>query len=91
MQVVAIGLTELCGRCCIKDFCGFHMARIRSGSDYGPKPCIKCGHGMKNKFNICIKCGYENIQMKKRQKDKCRIVLMLSLNDYQELMFQIRY
>ena len=60
-QWLVIGSTERCGRSCLRDHCKVHLARLRTGP--GTQPCAICGKGVKNRFALCIDCGYRRSQM----------------------------
>ena len=51
-----IGSTELCQKSSLWDFCQVHRARLRKST--GTKPCTVCGVGVKNKYLLCMNCGY---------------------------------
>lgn len=65
-QWLGIGSTELCGKRCLGDHCKIHLARLRRGP--GTKPCIVCGKGVKNRFELCQDCGYHKARMRAWQR-----------------------
>ena len=66
-QWLVIGSTELCGKSCLGDHCKIHLARRRRGS--GTQPCMECGKGVKNRFRLCLDCGYHKTRMRAWQRD----------------------
>ena len=67
MPVVGYRSTELCGKSCLGDHCKIHLARLRRGS--GTQPCMECGKGVKNRFRLCLDCGYQKARMHAWQRD----------------------
>ena len=65
-QWLVIGSTELCGKSCLKDYCKVHLNRLRKGP--GTQPCTVCGKGVKNRFKLCIDCGYRRAKMREWQR-----------------------
>ena len=65
-QGLLIGSTELCGKSCLGDHCKIHLARLRRGS--GTQPCTECGKGVKNRFRLCLDCGYHKPRMRAWQR-----------------------
>ena len=43
------------------------LARLRRGS--GTNPCMECGKGVKNRFRLCLDCGYHKARMRAWQRD----------------------
>ena len=65
-QWLVIGSTELCGKSCLGDHCKIHLARLRRGS--GTQPCTECDKGVKNRFRLCLDCGYHKARMRAWQR-----------------------
>ena len=65
-QWLVISSTELCGKSCLGDHCKIHLAHLRRGP--GTQPCMVCGKGVKNRFGLCLDCGYHKAQMRAWQK-----------------------
>ena len=63
---LVIGSTELCGKSCLGDHCKIHLARLRRGS--GTQPCTECSKGVKNRFRLCLDCGYHKARMRAWQR-----------------------
>ena len=61
-QWLVIGSIELCGKSCLEDHCKIHLAHLRVG--LGTKPCMECGKGVKNRFGLCLDCGYHRAPMR---------------------------
>ncbi|GFR91190.1 hypothetical protein ElyMa_004322400 [Elysia marginata] len=59
-QWLVMNSTELCGRSCRATYCKVHLARLRKGP--GTTPCYVCGKGVRNRYRICISCGYHRVQ-----------------------------
>ena len=57
------GKREICGKSCRKEYCKDHGNRIRNGSQI-PRPCLKCGIGVRSQIQLCRGCGRE----KERQR-----------------------
>ena len=65
-QWLVIGSTELCGESCLGDHCKIHLTRLSRGS--GTQPCTECGKGVKNRFRLCLDCGYHKARMRAWQR-----------------------
>jgi len=64
-----IGYTLPCNKNCVNEFCSYHMQCVRNGS-LGPKPCIRCGVGVRGKTHLCAQCGGKRYRELKRYYDK---------------------
>ena len=63
--VLLTATTRLCGVRCIDDMCRYHRYRFKIGRQIRCLPCLKCGKGVNNKHQLCIKtCGYIEIERK---------------------------
>ena len=60
-QWLVIGSTELCDKSFLGDHCKIHLARLRRVS--GTQPCLVCVKGVKNRYGLCLDCGYHRAQM----------------------------
>ena len=58
------GKREICGKSCREEYCKDHRYRIRNGSRI-PRPCLKCGIGVRSQIQICRGCGRERIRRQK--------------------------
>ena len=65
-QWLVIGTTGLCGKSCLGDHCKIHLARLRRGP--GTQPCMVYGKGVKNRFGLCLDCGYHKAQTRAWQR-----------------------
>ena len=65
------GKRETCGKSCCEYYCKDHRHKIRNGSRI-PRPCLKCGIGIRSRIQLCRRCGRET----ERQKLK-RLNLLL--------------
>ena len=59
------GKNEICGKSCREEYCKDHRNKIRNGSQI-PRPCLKCGIGIRSQIQLCRGCGRE----KERQRLK---------------------
>ena len=66
-QWLVIGTTEKCGKNCVGEYCHIHNARFKKFPNTN-KPCIHCGRGTKNDWNVCHDCGWHNIYSKNWMK-----------------------
>ena len=57
------GKREICGKSCREEYCKDHRNSIRNGSRI-PRPCLKCGIGVRSQIQLCRGCGRE----KERQR-----------------------
>ena len=57
------GKHEICGKSCREEYCKNHRNSIRNGSRI-PRPCLKCGIGVRSQIQLCRGCGRE----KERQR-----------------------
>ena len=55
-----------------RDHCKIHLARLRRGS--GTQPCTECGKGVKNRFRLCLDCGYHKAQIRAWQRGRAFMV-----------------
>ena len=65
------GKRETCGKSCREEYCKDHRHKIRNRSRI-PRPCLKCGIGIRSQIQLCRGCGRET----ERQKLK-RLNLLL--------------
>ena len=59
------GKREICGKSCREDYCKDHRKIMRNGGRI-PRPCLRCGIGVRSQIELCRGCGRE----KERQKIK---------------------
>ncbi len=57
------GSLELCAKSCVFEHCGHHRAQIRKGSAT-PKPCRRCGRGVRSATGLCLGCGRHKVAQK---------------------------
>ena len=72
-QWLVIGSTELCGTDCAGDHYKIHLARLRQG--LGTQSCMGCGRDVKNRFVLCLDCGYQKARMRAWQTSHRAFIL----------------
>ena len=58
-----MGKTELCGKSCVRVYCGTHHALASKGG--GTVACTGCGIGVKTSLALCNGCGATVLRVKK--------------------------
>ena len=59
------GKNEICGKSCREEYCKDHRNKIRNGSQI-PRPCLKCGIGIRSQIQLCRGCGRETERQRLR-------------------------
>ena len=80
------GKNEICGKSCREEYCKDHRNKIRNGSKI-PRPCLKCGIGIRSQIQLCRGCGRET----ERQRLKRLNLLLRDQNPIERIVIIMYY